>query len=418
MIQIRMIIDRLTRRIWFRAGLISLFSVFIALAANWLAPVIPYDFSMDIGAKAVDQVLGILATSMLAVTTFSLASMVTAFGSAAQNITPRATQLLIEDHTAQNALSTFLGGFLFGVVGIVALSTDFYGAEGRAVLFIGTIIMISWIVLTLLRWIATLTEFGRMGDAVRRVEEAACAAITRHDGPVAIGGDGQPPIPVGATAVTGSTTGYVTHVDLDRIAACIRTMDAQILIVGTPGAMVDRATPLAWIDRKISEEESSRIATAFSVERERRFADDPRFGMVVLSEIASRALSPAVNDPGTAVSVIAAAQRVAEAVLDKHSDKSGGASAGGYALSLEAMLEELTLSIGRDGAAIREVQGRLQSMLGSLARQSPAARPMVKRLADEAMQRARSSDISEADIARIERAHSEAFRTSPGASAV
>ena len=34
------------------------------------------------------------------------------------------------------------------------------------------------------------------------------------------------------------------------------------------------------------------------------FDDDPRFGLIVLSEIAGRALSPAVNDPGTAIEVI------------------------------------------------------------------------------------------------------------------
>jgi uncharacterized membrane protein len=33
----------------------------------------------------------------------------------------------------------------------------------------------------------------------------------------------------------------------------------------------------------------------------RLYDDDPRFGLVVLSEIAGRALSPGVNDPGTAI---------------------------------------------------------------------------------------------------------------------
>jgi uncharacterized membrane protein len=36
----------------------------------------------------------------------------------------------------------------------------------------------------------------------------------------------------------------------------------------------------------------------------RYFEEDPRFGLITLSEIASRALSPAVNDPGTAIQII------------------------------------------------------------------------------------------------------------------
>jgi uncharacterized membrane protein len=46
------------------------------------------------------------------------------------------------------------------------------------------------------------------------------------------------------------------------------------------------------------------------VGRERRFDDDPRFGLIALSEIAARALSPAVNDPGTAISIIGALVRL------------------------------------------------------------------------------------------------------------
>jgi uncharacterized membrane protein len=36
----------------------------------------------------------------------------------------------------------------------------------------------------------------------------------------------------------------------------------------------------------------------------------PRFGLITLSEIASRALSPAVNDPGTAIQIISSHVRL------------------------------------------------------------------------------------------------------------
>ncbi len=60
----------LAKKIWFRAALISLLSVAGALMSAVLAPFIPYDLSLKIGGGAVDNVLTILASSMLAVTTF------------------------------------------------------------------------------------------------------------------------------------------------------------------------------------------------------------------------------------------------------------------------------------------------------------------------------------------------------------
>ncbi len=71
----------------------SVLAILTAAAALFLDPVIPEGWAVRIGASAVDSVLTILASSMLAVTTFSLSSVVSAYGAAASNATPRATQL-------------------------------------------------------------------------------------------------------------------------------------------------------------------------------------------------------------------------------------------------------------------------------------------------------------------------------------
>lgn len=170
------IVHLLLRKIWFRAAMFSIGSVALALLAAFVAPFVPSDISTKIGSNAVDNILGILASSMLAVTTFSLTAMVAAFAGASSNITPRATQLLARDATAQNALSTFLGAFLYSIVGIAALSTDIYGPSGRVILFLGTIVVIVIIVVTLLGWIEHLASFGRVGSTIEQIERATRAA--------------------------------------------------------------------------------------------------------------------------------------------------------------------------------------------------------------------------------------------------
>ena len=60
------VLKELLSRIWFRAALIALMSVVLALAAAVLAPLLPYDLSLKIGANAADNILTILASSMLA----------------------------------------------------------------------------------------------------------------------------------------------------------------------------------------------------------------------------------------------------------------------------------------------------------------------------------------------------------------
>ena len=100
------------KKLWFRATLFAIVAIITALLSILFKSMIPESVSVKVGAEAVDNILNILASSMLAVTTFSLSIMVTAYGSATTNVTPRATRLVVEDVTTQNVLATFIGSFL------------------------------------------------------------------------------------------------------------------------------------------------------------------------------------------------------------------------------------------------------------------------------------------------------------------
>ncbi len=410
----RWFLQQIVRKIWFRAAAISLFSVLLALAAAGLAPLIPYDFSVEMPADAVDDILAILASSMLAVTTFSLTAMVAAFSGAAQMGSPRATELLIEDAAAQNAISTFLGGFLFAIVGLIALQSEIYGSQGRVILFLGTIGVIAWISITLLRWIGQLSQFGRVGDTIERVEGKAIAALAAYPGPIAYAGRVETDAPEGAARVlTSRWTGYVAHVDRKALCELAEEVGGHVHLCVAAGHFVDPDLPLAWIDRTEDDPDDllAFTADAFTIHRNRDFDQDPRFGMVVLSEIASRALSPAVNDPGTAIAVLVAGQRVLDKMIDPErprAEKLDGLI--DLPLSLEEMVEDLVLPIARDGAGLVEVQIQLQKLLGSLARRCTGASPWLAAMGKDCLAIAHQSMRHEADRARLERAHEGAFR--------
>ena len=81
---------RLSRELWWRASLYAAFSVVAALAASLLQPFVPEKMAERLGGESVEQVLAILSSSMLAVATFSLGAMVTAYTSVSSSATPRA----------------------------------------------------------------------------------------------------------------------------------------------------------------------------------------------------------------------------------------------------------------------------------------------------------------------------------------
>ena len=278
------------RQIWFRAAVISATSVVIAALAGIVARAIPYEFTGDVGQSAVGKILEIIASSMLAVTTFSMTAMVSAYSSATQLATPRATQLMISDRTSQNALSTFLGSFIFAVVGIIDLQTHLYGGQGRVVLLLATIILIVLVVVTLLRWIAHLAAFGRMADVIDRVENAACAAMSAFARNPYDGARPAIAVPASAMAICSIDIGYVTHIDAEALALLAQKHDLAIHVEVLTGTLVHPNRPLLRIVGDASSDPVRKaLANAFTVERHRRFDHDPRLGVIALGEIAGRA---------------------------------------------------------------------------------------------------------------------------------
>lgn len=294
------------RKLWVRVAAYAVLAVIAAIASPILSPLVPQGWADILGDDAVDQVVSILSTSMLAVTTFSLSIAVNAYNAASQTATPRAIAVLQEDPTTQKTLATFLGAFVFAIVSVIGLSANYYDSGARVILFISAIAVMSIVVFALLRWIGYLQDFGRMGNILDRVEEAACLAlITRLDMPY-LGGrpieDGPPEY---AHDVAAQDAGYVQHIDVDAINEWAEGAGAQVWLAAMPGDFVFPGEVLVRVNGMApSEEAASEICTAFSVAPQRSFEQDPEHGMVVLSEIASRAMSPSVNDPGTAIAVV------------------------------------------------------------------------------------------------------------------
>lgn len=403
------LLSLLTRKIWFRASLFCVAAVATALIAIVLSPYIPGDVPTKIGADAVDKILGIIASSMLAVTTFSLNIMVSAFSAATSNVTPRATKLVMEDSTTQNVLATFLGSFLYSLVGLIALSTGAYGDRGRVVLFVVTIGVIVLIVATLLKWIDHLSRLGRVTETTARVEKVAHdAMVARRDRPH-MGGmplrDPKAEIPPTARPVYSSSIGYVQHLDAGALSEIAEDGEGQIYVVVVPGKLVDPSEPIAFAQGLEIENQEQAIRDCFSIADVRSFDQDPRFGCCVLCEIASRALSPGINDPGTAIDVIGRAVRVLAVWAEP-----GDAEAGKVdyprlhvpPIEPDDLFEDIFSGIARDGASVVEIGLRLQKAFRTLARLGDKRyAASAKRHSDIALERAEAALVIEDDKRRV-----------------
>ncbi len=405
--QLRLVLRRESRRMWVRATVYCGLAVVTALIGALVKTWIPESLAGRIGADSVGNLLGILAASMLAVTTFSLSTMVAAYSSASTGATPRATRLLIADSSAQGALATFIGAFLFSVVGLIALSTGLYGDSGRVVLFAATVLVIVLITLTLLRWIEQLSSFGRLGATINLVEAVTRRAVHAHVADPHLGAAPCPGVPEDARRIEALDIGYVEHVDVALLAAIAAEHAAEIHVVSLPGvfAAPGRAL-LAARGLPATDDMAARLRGAFTISDERSFEQDPRYGFVVLTEIGSRALSAGINDAGTAIDVIGTATRLmcewARATVAPPPPEVRHARVFVPAVDVDDVFGDLYPPLARDGAPLVEIGIRLQKGLAAIAAcGQPAFAAAAQRHAGLALTRAMTALSFEPDRALL-----------------
>ena len=402
------ILKRIVRQIWFRAAIISLLSIALAIVAGLVTPYLPYTFDADIGQRSVGTILQIMASSMLAVTTFSLTAMVSAYSSATQLATPRATQLMVSDPTSQNALSTFLGAFVFSMVGIVGLNTSAYGHDGRIILFAATVLMILLVVGTLLRWIGHITAFGRMADVIDRVEEAATEAMQDFAAHPYLGGQAPVAIPAEAVALSAPQTGYITHIDVATLGTIAGRHGLTVYVDVLPGTMMHPARTLLHVKGEANDAVRSALVKTFTIERHRSFDQDPRLGLIALSEIASRALAPATNDPGTGIEVLNALLRVfltlrpSEARID---DKVETHPVHIGRPTMDDMLADAFGPILREGVQEVEVSLRLTATLAALHANLTDSQAAIERWAHRHAKRVATTITDPDDLTTFDAAY-------------
>lgn len=393
------------RKVWVRVVSFAALALASIALAKVLSPWIPAHLGPALGADAVGDVLNVLVSSMLAVTTFSLSIAVSAFAAAAQMATPRATALLQQDLTTQNVLATFLGAFLFALVGIIALKAGLFDPSEQIVLFFVTLCVIGLVIVALIRWIGHLMAFGRMNDTLDRVETATAQSLKRRLETPCLGA--QPLLgecPVASNAVGSAETGFVQRIDMAALQDSAEALEAKIYVVQVPGSFAHTGEPLVMVSGAEPQEAEARaVRAAFSIERERNFYEDPRFGLVVLSEIASRALSPGVNDPGTAIAVIGRLARIL--ALWREPSDATVEFPDIYVPPIEPReaLEDAFRPIARDGASIIEVQLHLQKALLALSKATLAPfRAAVVASSAYALARARASGLTDEEVAELE----------------
>ena len=402
-------LNRLKEKLWVRPLLMCIVSVTAVLLAKAVESTGFAKYLPEVSPDSLEALLTTLTASMLVIATFAVGSMISAYATAGSTATPRAFPLIISDDVSQNALSTFIGAFIFSVVALVFQKNGEYDDPSRFILFVLTCLVFALVIMTFVRWVDRIARLGRLSATIDKVEKVTARALRRRRAAPTLGGRSADDHTDQGEPVLGARYGYVQIIDMKALQSYAEESGTRITVKALPGAFIAPGRVIAEIISDAPGKpdiDTGPIQEAFLIGDDRTFDDDPRFGLVVLAEIAGKALSPAVNDPGTAIDVIGTLVRLFAAYTDpKKEVETQPCKCDRVAvpeLCARDMFDDAFTPIARDGAGSIEVMSRLLKALASLTTlDDPQIKKAAARHARLALQRAEQAMPHEQDLATV-----------------
>ncbi|MDG4812391.1 DUF2254 domain-containing protein [Hydrogenovibrio sp. 3SP14C1] len=403
------LLNRIGERLWIKPLLMCLLSIAMVFLAH-LADQTPLEQHVpEVSIDSIETLLAIIAASMLVIATFAAGSMVSAYALTSHITTPRSFSLVVSDDVSQNALSVFIGAFIFSIIALIAIKNEYYGTAGNFSLFVLTLVTFALVIITFVRWVDGIAHLGRLEETVAKVEKATHNAFQKRLMAPRLGGSTVKPLHENTTPIYADQIGYIQRVDIEKLQSAAEAAKLIIVVEALPGTFTAPGRKLAVISSKqneLSQLDITPILAAFLIGNDRKFDEDPRFGLIVLSEIASRALSPAVNDPGTAIDIIGRMVRLfsfwGEGHMQQPVKKPLFDRVQVPELLIQDMFDDAFTSLARDGAELIEVSLRLQKAFLALSTtQDPAIQKQSKTHAQMALERQEKALQSSYDLERI-----------------
>jgi uncharacterized membrane protein len=378
--------QRIAVSLWFMPSVFALLAVGAAFAAIWLddtiAAPVRVRFGLVSDPDTAASVAGTIAAATLAFVAVVFGTTLVAIQLAASQYSPRTVRVFIRSRVTRLTLGLFLATFVFSLVILISNRASVTSAQQYAPVISVTLLLVLTLA-TVFGFVAYLHGVVRLMRVQYLMETIATdtrRSVLDSFLPAAAYVEAEAPVkdPSPQMLLYAGRPGVVTAMDLEGLVELCRQNGAWLQVIVRVGEYLDHGTPFAAVHG--SRLDGGNVEQLLLVRNERTFFQDPAFGFRQLVDVAARALSPAVNDPTTAVQAI---DRISDALVltGRNPDPSGFRidSEGQVRLQLrlrnfeELLILSMTETI-RYGAAAPQVVRRLRAVLAELERALPIER--------------------------------------------
>ncbi|WP_411137854.1 DUF2254 domain-containing protein [Streptomyces sp. C10] len=359
---------------------------------------------------AVRELVSIAEDTRTIVTTISSAMMtfigvvfsisLVAVQMASGQLTPRVVRIFIRSRISKITLTVFLATFLFSLLVLTSYESETDVRQVTSVPVVQNLLTMVLVALSLMLFIAYVSATLRLmqvGPVVDRITRETLRMLARQG----TGGEGAEYgaslAPETGRVAHAGRAGVVLDVHVARLVRVARRQGVVLRLIPRIGDFVLPGTPVLAVHGGTTPPRWA-LRRTVSVGVERTFHQDLGLGLRQLSDIALRALSPAVNDPTTAVQCLDRIVQILAAVVRRplgavhHRDRRGAVrlvqNVPGWADLVDLGLTEIRAAAVHSPQVTRRMLAGIDDLL--LLAPEPRREPLVRHrtLLLQAMERA------------------------------
>ncbi|HET9492625.1 MAG TPA: DUF2254 domain-containing protein [Chloroflexia bacterium] len=314
LIRLKRIWDRLQGSLWFVP--LAIVAAYFALSFGMVAldralgdevtkrlPVL-----FEAGPEGTRDMLSTIAGSILSVAAVAFSFTIVVFSFASSQYASRTIHSFMDDNTNQIVLGMLLGTFVYCllILRTVRLESDnpFVPLLSTSVALVLAIVDLALFVLFIHHISESIQAYHiirRVGSQTRKAIESLYpthvhSALTEEEVGVLVDERN-------TVEVESRTDGYIQAVDTDYLMHMAERSDLLIVMHKGVGRFVVKGEALSLVGpaARVTQSVRRAVHSCFSLGHHRTILQDPQYGLLQLSDIAIKALSPAINDPNTAV---------------------------------------------------------------------------------------------------------------------
>ena len=278
----------------------------------WVPAVI---FPSHADPQVAQVILAGIAASIMTVVSIVFAILLMTLTLASMQFSPRIIVSFSRDRVTQWTLGIFLGTFLYCMAALPTAHSFPHPFEPVATT-LGAIVLALACVGLLLYFIHHISRAISVNHIVNRIAEETEAMIDEMmpwpHRPDRLN-DAAPLRPSSSdVAVLSGGSGYIRFIDKRSLVAVAKHYHVSIRVLRRVGHFVPARIPLMMVSKgnRLPPAATAELLAAFDMGPTRTLQQDVEFGVLQIVDVALKAISPAVNDPTTAITCVDQLSRI------------------------------------------------------------------------------------------------------------